>query len=316
MQDYADHQRPLDVRRAGVLLHVTSLPGRGDLGPEAYRFVDFLAAAGCTVWQVLPLVPTQEEELAVQRALGDGRQPRPDQPASLVRRRRGATQPATSSRGARQHADWLEPYVEFVTLREPARPRAVAGRGSRGCATATRRGSREVLAPHADRLAGAARRAVGLRRRSGASSRTYAAERGVLFFGDLPIFVSHDSADVWASRELFQLDAEGQPITVTGVPPDYFAADGQRWNNPHYDWDARWRPTGSPGGGGGSPGSASCSTSCGSTTSAGSRRRGTCPVEAPTAKDGYWVTSPGQRRARPRSSRPPARARWSPRTSA
>jgi len=67
--------------------------------------------------------------------------------------------------------------------------------------------------------------------------REYAAERGVRFFGDLPIFVSHDSADVWASRDLFQLDAQGQPITVTGCPPDYFAADGQRWNNPHYDWE-------------------------------------------------------------------------------
>ena len=68
--------------------------------------------------------------------------------------------------------------------------------------------------------------------------RGYAASRGVLLFGDLPIFVSHDSADVWGSRGLFLLDAEGQPITVTGVPPDYFAAEGQRWNNPHYDWGA------------------------------------------------------------------------------
>ena len=68
--------------------------------------------------------------------------------------------------------------------------------------------------------------------------RKYAASKGVLLFGDLPIFVSLDSADVWASRELFRLDEEGQPITVTGCPPDYFAADGQRWNNPHYDWDA------------------------------------------------------------------------------
>ena len=69
-----------------------------------------------------------------------------------------------------------------------------------------------------------------------ADLRAYAAERGVLFFGDLPIFVSHDSADVWASRELFELDETGRPTTVSGVPPDYFAAEGQRWNNPHYDW--------------------------------------------------------------------------------
>ena len=70
-----------------------------------------------------------------------------------------------------------------------------------------------------------------------AELRAYAAGKGVLIFGDLPIFVSHDSADVWASRDLFELDDEGRPITVTGVPPDYFAVDGQRWNNPHYDWD-------------------------------------------------------------------------------
>ena len=68
--------------------------------------------------------------------------------------------------------------------------------------------------------------------------REHAVDRGVLLFGDLPIFVSLDSADVWASRELFELDDDGRPITVSGCPPDYFAADGQRWDNPHYDWAA------------------------------------------------------------------------------
>ena len=133
----------------------------------------------------------------------------------------------------------------------------------------------------------------GCSRSSGASSRSTPRRRGVLLFGDLPIFVSHDSADVWAARELFQLDAEGQPTTVTGVPPDYFAADGQRWNNPHYDWDrmaadgfAWWR-----------------------LRIARQRElfdlvridhfRGFeaawhVPVEAETARDGYWVESPGR----------------------
>jgi len=59
---------------------------------------------------------------------------------------------------------------------------------------------------------------------------------GVRLFGDMPIFVAHDSADVWSARELFLLDAEGKPLTVAGVPPDYFSADGQRWGNPHYAW--------------------------------------------------------------------------------
>jgi 4-alpha-glucanotransferase len=123
--------------------------------------------------------------------------------------------------------------------------------------------------------------------------REYAAERGVLFFGDLPIFVSHDSSDVWAAREMFELDELGIPTSVTGVPPDYFAADGQRWNNPHYDWLAMatdgfawWR-------------------------SRIARQRELfdlvridhfrgfeaawhVPVEAPTAKEGYWVKGPAR----------------------
>ena len=128
------HEGPLDVRRAGVLLHITSLPstgnaadgsiGRATSGAEAYRFVDFLAAAGFTVWQVLPLVPTHEEDrVAVQRALGDGRQPRADQRARQAERgsRRAGDAHPTQRRvrawceGA---GDWLEPYVEFIALRD------------------------------------------------------------------------------------------------------------------------------------------------------------------------------------------------------
>jgi 4-alpha-glucanotransferase len=63
-----------------------------------------------------------------------------------------------------------------------------------------------------------------------------AAQRGIQLFGDMPIFVAHDSADVWAQRELFLLDADGQPTVVAGVPPDYFSETGQRWGNPHYNW--------------------------------------------------------------------------------
>ena len=67
--------------------------------------------------------------------------------------------------------------------------------------------------------------------------REYAAAKNVYLFGDMPIFVAHDSADVWACQDRFLLDDDGNPIQVTGVPPDYFAQDGQRWGNPHYDWD-------------------------------------------------------------------------------
>ncbi len=68
--------------------------------------------------------------------------------------------------------------------------------------------------------------------------REYAAERGVRLLGDLPIFVAMDSADAWARRDLFELDAAGEAMAVAGVPPDYFSETGQRWGNPLYDWEA------------------------------------------------------------------------------
>jgi 4-alpha-glucanotransferase len=67
--------------------------------------------------------------------------------------------------------------------------------------------------------------------------KTYANERGVLLFGDIPIFVSYDSADVWANRDVFKLNDAGEMSVVAGVPPDYFSETGQRWGNPHYDWN-------------------------------------------------------------------------------
>src|SRR6476659_1784227 len=108
MQDQTDH-RPLDVRRTGVLLHVTSLPGRGDLGPEAYRFVDFLAAAGCTVWQVLPLVPTQVEGSPYNAVSAMAGNPALISPESLPIES-GAKRSDFESWSA-EHAVWLEPYV-------------------------------------------------------------------------------------------------------------------------------------------------------------------------------------------------------------
>lgn len=293
-------ERPLDVRRAGVLLHVTSLPstdGHGDLGAEAYRFVDFLAAAGCTVWQVLPLVPTHEEDRSPYNALS-AMAGNPELISRELCVERGLVEPEglTSEQlrafvsWCEEKGEWLDPYVEFMALRDlldhapwPTWEPGLRDRDPRRVA--------EVLAP-------LARQMLGLRfdqwvfAMQWRELREYAAEHGVLFFGDLPIFVSHDSADVWASRELFQLDAGGQPITVTGCPPDYFAVDGQRWNNPHYDWErmaadgfAWWR-------------------------SRIARQRELfdlvridhfrgfeaawhVPVEAATAREGLWVTGPG-----------------------
>jgi 4-alpha-glucanotransferase len=221
---------PFERRRAGVLLHVSSLPG-GTLGPEAYAFVDFLAASGCSVWQVLPLSPPDEEG-SPYRALSA----MASHPGLLGAGPRPAPRGSTYHAWCEQEADWLEPYVAYLTIRTrnggmpwPAWEPGLRDGDPKKVA--------EVLA-EAPELAAQVRSEqwhvdVEWRR-----LRAYAAERGVLMYGDMPIFVAHDSADVWAHRELFRLDDEGRPTTVTGVPPDYFAADGQRWNNPHYDWAA------------------------------------------------------------------------------
>jgi 4-alpha-glucanotransferase len=242
--------QPFDARRAGVLLPITSLPpaaagegGPGDLGDAAYRFVDFLADAGCSVWQVLPLVPTHEGDGSPYNALS-AMAGNPRLISAPHRSTEGLDDPVALDRDQRDafaswctlHDDWLQPYVEFTALRElhgqtpwltwPARlrdrdPQAVVA----------------ALAPHADRV-----RDLRFEQWVFAQQWTrlheYAASKGVLLFGDLPIFVSLDSVDVWSARQLFQLDSQGRPVTVTGCPPDYFAADGQLWNNPHYDWTA------------------------------------------------------------------------------
>ena len=240
--------RPLDVRRAGVLLHVTSLPGSatgsagGDLGDESYRFVDFLAESGCTVWQVLPLVPTHEGDDSPYNApsamAGNPRLISREHQAAqgLELPSLDAQQRAAFASWCSEQGGWLEPYVEFTALRglhdqtswqtwapglRDRDPQAVAA----------------ALAPVAD-LVQDLRFEQWVFAVQWARLREYAAAKGILLFGDIPIFVSIESADVWAFRRLFELDEVGRPITVTGCPPDYFAEDGQRWNNPHYDWKA------------------------------------------------------------------------------
>jgi 4-alpha-glucanotransferase len=290
-------QRPLDVRRAGVLLHVTSLPS-GDLGPDAFAFVDFLADAGVTVWQVLPLVPTHEEDRSPYNALSA----MAGNPELISRARQveeGLVDVAALTDDQRaayvdwceRQSDWLQTYVEFMALRgllDHAKwPTWEPGLRDRD---PDRVG--EVLAPHR-----AATEQLRFEQWVFAEQwrqlKEYAASRGVLMFGDLPIFVSHDSAEVWASRDLFQLDAEGQPITVTGVPPDYFAKDGQRWNNPHYDWDrmaadgfAWWRRRIAR--------QRELFDLVRIDHFRGFEAAWHVPVAAETARDGHWVTSPGR----------------------
>lgn len=141
----------------------------------------------------------------------------------------------------RLQSSWLEGWGLFAALREHHGERAwTTWRGDLG-----RRDSMGVRA-FAERHADAVRYHEFVQfvaDRQWARLREYAAVRGVGLIGDLPIFVSHDSADVWGERELFRLDRRGRPVVVTGVPPDLFSRTGQRWGHPHYDW-ARHEATG------------------------------------------------------------------------
>ncbi len=247
-----------DHRRAGVLCHPTSLPA-GTIGADARRFVDFLVDSGFSVWQVLPLGPVDENHspyklqsaFAGNTALIDpldlthepwwspGDAPRSDlMPQAWAHFRKLATDVewADFTEFRKREAAWVVPYALFKILhaqtdgrpwwewpeqlREP-HPDVTAG----------------LLAEHMPAL-NAVMFGQYLFDRQWRRLREYASERGVYLFGDLPFYVDHDSTDVWWRRHVFQLNADGQPACVAGVPPDYFSADGQWWGNPLYNWAA------------------------------------------------------------------------------
>ncbi|HKK14844.1 MAG TPA: 4-alpha-glucanotransferase [Gammaproteobacteria bacterium] len=255
-------------RRAGLLLHPTSLPGpggQGDLGPEAYRFVDFLQDCGCSVWQMLPLGPTHADRSPYQCLSVHAGSPRlisldllarwgwlefpgdsegDPQEARQVhleaayngfRRRATGEQQAEYDAFVQRH-DWLEDYALYQALRDEHQ-----GRAWLDWPAPLRDRHLSALNEARRRLAGALEQ-IRFQQfvfyRQWHALRAYANERGVLLFGDMPIFVAHDSAEVWAHREFFALDETGSQQVVAGVPPDYFSETGQRWGNPHYRWDA------------------------------------------------------------------------------
>ncbi|MCP5360105.1 MAG: 4-alpha-glucanotransferase [Steroidobacteraceae bacterium] len=230
----------LDRRRAGVLLHLSAL-GPAALGAPARLFVDWIASAGFSVWQMLPVGPTGPDgspywlsaDCAGNEAFLD--------PAALPEPR-GPRWQAFRER----HADWLDDWALFVALRAQqgglpwqAWPEALRDREPGALA--------DARAAHAATIDAVRARQFAFDTQWSAL-RAYAHARGVRLFGDLPIYVAPDAFEVWAHREQFQLDAAGRATRVAGVPPDYFAADGQLWGNPLYDWErmqrdgfAHWR---------------------------------------------------------------------------
>lgn len=271
-----------EKRTAGILLHPTSLPGSesywegkdqnafGTLGKEAFNFIDFMAAAGLKVWQVLPLVPTEDNLSPYQSSSVHAGNPdlisldnlvergwitrahlqlKEPSRAGLADLRRAVApdfyQFLESDQGAetrqkfeefcKQESAWLEDYALFVALR-----RRFDGVSWVDWPVELRKRESAALEQQKNELRDDLK-AIRFEQFSfftqWSEVRNYANQKGISIFGDIPIFVGHNSADVWASQHYFQLDENGKALSVAGVPPDSFSENGQCWGNPHYAWD-------------------------------------------------------------------------------
>jgi 4-alpha-glucanotransferase len=256
----------LDKRRAGILLHISSLPS-GDLGEDAYYFVNFLHDCGITVWQTLPLGVTHNDGSPYQCLSAHAGNPafisidglvgkgwiNPTERCEDCKHTPGIHKSCLVNKAysgfleraelpdkedfehfCREKAFWLDDFALFMALRnlfnqqcwnqwpDPCKERHEQ----------TLKEARHQLKAQIDRI----KFAQYVFFRQWLELKDYANDKGVLLFGDIPIFVSYDSADVWANRKEFKLDKFGEMPVVAGVPPDYFSATGQRWGNPHYNW--------------------------------------------------------------------------------
>lgn len=265
-------------RSSGIILHPTSLPGPygiGDLGPEAHRWIDFLAQSGCGLWQVLPLGPTgyadspyqcfsafagnfyliSPEALLTENLLRpDDLADLPDFPTEKVdygwvinwkielldrsfkrfQRSHSPTLKTELDAFIEQQAGWLPDFALFMALKE-------AHAGAPWTTWEVPLRDREPLALADARQIYQLEIEAQIYRqflffRQWENLRQHAHQLGIQIVGDIPIFVAHDSADVWSHPELFYLDDTGRPNVVAGVPPDYFSPTGQLWGNPLYRW--------------------------------------------------------------------------------
>ena len=264
-------------RSAGILLPVFSLPspyGIGSLGKEARAFVDFLQEAGQEWWQVLPVGPTGAgdspyagvstfagnpllidlEELAAEglltaEELASARVPESgpiDYPALYESRehllrtafQRGWSKDAEVVEHFTNRNHWVEEYALYLTLKVKFGGTAWTDWPDEALRShdpaAVEQARQECLEEWKDQVY-----VQFLFQRQWDALKAYANERGVRLIGDLPMYVSLDSADVWSERKEFLLDESGRPEKVAGVPPDYFSESGQLWGNPLYDWAAQ-----------------------------------------------------------------------------
>jgi len=272
------------MRQSGVILHISSLPspyGIGTVGKQARQFVDFLVEAGLSCWQILPLgeinqsnSPYQspsvfagnplfidleqlcEDGLLHKQELDEtfwGHDPRRvDFPAvkkgrdrllRLAWQRCGSKLDEKLDAFCRENDYWLPDYMRFMTMQE------VGGVIAPDLRQGLQQRSKDALAKFDREYAPFQRYYLFLQYlffTQWQQLRKYANSKGISFIGDIPIYVAASSADVWAHAELFQLDEDGNMSGQAGCPPDAFAADGQMWGNPLYNWeemakqDYRW----------------------------------------------------------------------------
>lgn len=249
-------------RHAGVLLHISSLP-KGDLGPDAFRFVDFLASAGVSVWQTLPLNMTHADGSPYQCLSAHAGNPNfisleqlcewdwlslqeiaivQDRSALLSLAYQAFQQKNITEEQIRfdlfckQHAYWLDDFSLYITLRKvysqqswATWPNDLKLRDSAAISESKILFKNEIYFNKFIQF---------VFFEQWQALKNYANTRDIALFGDIPIFVSYDSADVWSSPNMFKLDDNLDMTVVAGVPPDYFSETGQRWGNPHYNWDA------------------------------------------------------------------------------
>lgn len=262
-------------RSAGILLPVFSLPsayGMGSIGAAAREFVDFLAEAGQRWWQILPVVPAgggnspyssicthagdpmlidpelllkdglvTAEDLAAARMPDTGRVD-----YSAVRAARtailrrafavGYEKDVAAVRAFEEENRWVRPYALYMAAR--------AYFGDKPWLEWPEKDLRnhewDAVEYWSQQLADEIAYHIYVQYlfdRQWAQLKQYANSKGVGIIGDLPIYISLDSSDIWAEREQFELDETGHPLRVAGVPPDYFCEDGQLWGNPLYNWD-------------------------------------------------------------------------------
>ncbi len=262
-------------RGAGILMPISSLPspyGIGSIGKQAYEFVDFIAAAKQTYWQILPIGPTGYGDSPYQSFSAFANNPYfidldmlcaeklltkaeikkvdfgSDETAidyfKLYKNRKPLLKKAVArfslkTKGytdfVKKNKAWLKDYALFMALKEengmvsftqwdePVRTRAKSA-----VKAAEKRLADEVVFWQVVQYFFYVQ---------WKKLKSYANKKGIQIIGDIPIYVSPDSSDLWANPQLFQVDKKGMPTEVAGCPPDAFSDDGQFWGNPLYDWD-------------------------------------------------------------------------------